>query len=646
MKIIKYVISFTLLLIFISNAHSDEGMWMPHQMMMLDLEKQGLEMDPSQLYQDDGTGLMSAVVHLGGGTGEFVSTEGLILTNHHVAFGALQRASDKEHDYIQKGYLAHTREKEIPAPGYIADVLLGYEEITDKIQEVEKTDMTYGERYQAVDKIQKEIIQEAEKQGPDIRCRIASMYSGNKYYLFTFKRIKDIRLVYAPPRDLGNFGGDIDNWMWPRHTCDFSFLRAYVSPENVGVDYSSDNVPYHPKSIITISLEGVAPDDFTFVMGYPGRTYRNYTVSELLADIGRMQESIKVRKELIQFFEKAGKGGKEIEIKYASKIKGLNNGLKNYQGKLEGFEKVNLVGKKKDWQNDIRQWIRQDSERQKQYGECVKKIDEFMQRYSAFNQKQHYLDQLTSSYYGPALLSQAYLIARTVTERQKPDMEREPFYQERNLDQLKQRLTLAERGYDLRVDRAFFKDQLKRYLDLSPELIPEALKDLIQMQSEPAIDEFVDNLYDNTQLADPEQRLEMINMNPEQLYEMNDPFINLARKVEEELNDMREKGKAWDKEHQELKKIFLQALLVKNQKQIAPDANSTIRFTCGTVKGYSPRDAVYYKPLTSLTGVMEKDTGEFPFRVPEKLKTLYEKKDFGKYVDTNLNDVPACFLNT
>lgn len=646
MKIIRKLVLVVLLFVLTAAVVADEGMWMPHQMTMLDLEKQGLLMDPSDLYKEDGTGLMSAIVHLGGGTGEFVSKDGLILTNHHVAFGALQRASDKEHDYIQNGYIAEIREKEIPAYGYIADVLLGYEEITEKIQAVEKSDMTYRERYDAVDKIQKEIIQKAEAEGPDLRCRIAGMYSGNKYYLFTFKRIKDIRLVYAPPKDLGNFGGDIDNWMWPRHTCDFSFLRAYVSKDNVGTDYSEDNVPYHPKSILKISLEGVAPDDFTFVMGYPGRTYRNYTVSELLSDIKRMEEGIKDRKELIQFFEEAGKDDKGVQIKYAGKIKGLNNGLKNYQGKLEGFEKINLLEKKKNWQNDIKKWIQQDGKRKKQYSGCVEKIDKFMEDYTAFNRRNQYINQLTSGYYGSTLLSQAHMIVRTVMERQKPDMERESFYQERNLNRLKQYIRLAERGYDLEVDRAFLKYRLKQFLDLSPELIPATLKKLIQKNSEQAIDDYVDNLYDNTCLADPEKRLTLIDYSPEQLKKMDDPFVDLAIDLEEELKDMREKGEVMGKERQVLKKVFLQALLDKNNGKMAPDANSTIRFTSGIVKGYSPRDAVYYTPLTSLTGVMEKETGEFPFHVPEKLKTLYKNKDFGQYVDENLNDVPACFLNT
>ncbi|HPB59257.1 MAG TPA: S46 family peptidase, partial [Candidatus Saccharicenans sp.] len=235
------------LVIWPLGALADEGMWMPHQMKMLNLEQLGLKMNPDDLYRLDGTGLMSAVVNLGGGTGEFVSREGLILTNHHVAFGAVQRAASKENDYITYGFLARNRSEEIPAQGYTADILLGYEEVTARVLARVKPKMTPAQKYEAIEKAVNQIIAEAEKQGPDIRASVASMYSGNQYFLFRFKRIKDIRIVYVPPLDLGNFGGEVDNWIWPRHTCDFSFLRAYVSREGVGVDYSPDNVPYQPK---------------------------------------------------------------------------------------------------------------------------------------------------------------------------------------------------------------------------------------------------------------------------------------------------------------------------------------------------------------------------------------------------------------
>ena len=346
MKSLKFVFFLAVLVGLSFFVLAEDGMWMPHQMTELNLKAFGLKMNPEDLYKKDGTGLMSAIVSLGGGTGEFVSSEGLILTNHHVAFGALQRASSEEKDFIENGFIAWSKTEEVPASGYIADVLLGYEDVTGKVSASIDRGMTLIQRYEALDRIKKELISEAEKSGKDIRATVATMYSSNQHYLFKYKRIKDIRLVYAPPQDLGNYGGDIDNWMWPRHTCDFSFLRAYVSKDNEGVDYSQDNVPYQPKSVLKISLEGFDEGDFSFVMGYPGRTYRNQTLPELELDIDFMKKRKELYQNIIAFLEKAGEQSRSVQIKYASKIKGLNNSLKNYQGKIEGMGKIDLIGKK------------------------------------------------------------------------------------------------------------------------------------------------------------------------------------------------------------------------------------------------------------------------------------------------------------
>ena len=625
---------------------ADEGMWLPHQMKNLNLKTLGLKMNPADLYRKDGTGLMSAVVHLGGGTGEFVSSEGLILTNHHVAFGALQRASTKEKDYIEKGFIAWTRKDEIPAKGYIADVLLGYEEVTEQVLVAVKPGMSYKQKYYALDKIKKELIAQAEKKGKDIRASVASIYNGNKYYLFRFKRIKDIRLVYAPPRDLGNFGGDIDNWMWPRHTCDFSFLRAYVSKDNVGVEYSPDNIPYRPKSMLKISLEGFKDKDFTFIMGYPGRTYRNYTLAEVEFDLEVMSGRMKNFKDIISFYEEAGKSSKEIQIKYASKIKGLNNSLKNYQGKLEGMRKISLLERKEAREKEFLKWVNSLSPRNSAYEKILSEIKDYMAKYSQFYWKNSLLSELVSSYFGSSLLAQGYLVYRIAEERQKPDLEREPGYQKRDWPYLKMSIKLAERGYDLETDKAFFKHQLKKLLKVPSDRIPMALKELMAKQSHQAIDSFVDNLYAKTTLADPKKRLEYIEFKPEELLKLNDPIINLASELEKEMKILREEAKVLAQERQDSKKIYLEALLKWKKGRLAPDANSTIRFTYGLVEGYSPRDAVYYLPQTTLKGVIEKDTGHFPFHVPEKMKELYKKRDFGPYVDKKLGDIPVCLLTT
>jgi len=645
MRLSRRILAFSLAFVFTLIIQADEGMWMPHQMKDLDLIKLGLAMNPDSLFKKDGTGLMSAVVNLGGGTGEFVSPDGLILTNHHVAFGAIQRASTKEKDYLENGFLARTQSEEIPAQGYTADVLLGYEEVTAKIVKNIGPGMTYLQIYYAIERAQKELVAEAEKEGPDIRATIATMYSGNQYYLFRFKRLKDVRLVLAPPQDLGNFGGEVDNWMWPRHTCDFSFLRAYVAKDGSGADHSPENVPYKPKSFLKISLDGVKEGDFTFVMGYPGRTFRNYTLSELEFDRETLRRRLGQFKDIIAFYEKAGQGNRDVEIRYASLVKGLYNSLKNMQGKLEGMDKFDLFGKKKAGEQVFRVWVDQDPIRHKLYGEVLEQVGSFMPRYADFTWRNNSLSGLTG-FSGSTILSQAYTIFRTAEERQKPDKDREPSFQERNLPYIKQSIQLAERGYDLPTDRAFFKHQLKKMLNLPEVQVPAAFKALLSKKSEGAIDEYVDGLYDKTILSSPDKRLELLSLNPAELVKLQDPMILLAADLDKEAKGLREEGKAFGQERAELKKVFEKALLEKNQGKFAPDANGTIRFTYGPVAGYSPRDAVRYFPVTTLQGVMEKSTGDPPFRVPDKLKALHQARDFGRYKDARLDDVACCFLNT
>ena len=624
-------------------VHADEGMWMPHQMKDLDLKAKGLWMDPAGLYRTDGTGLMSAVVNLGGGTGEFVSVDGLILTNHHVAFGAIQRASSKEKDYITNGFTARTREEEIPAQGYTADVLLGYEDVTAVVLGKLKQGLTPRQRYDALEKVTKDIVAKAEKGGKDLRCTVATMYSGNKSYLFTYKRIRDVRLVLAPPLDLGNFGGEVDNWMWPRHTCDFSFLRAYVAKDGTGAEYGPENVPYKPLSVLKISLEGFKPGDFTFVMGYPGRTSRNATLAEIKSEMASMTKRIKDMQDTIAFFENAGKSDKEVEIRYASRVKGTYNGLKNFQGKLEGMGKIDLVGKKAAQEKEFLAWVAADSARQKKYGNVLNEIAAYVARTDAFSAKNEALGGPAAS---STLLSQATTIIRAVQELQKPNKDREPQFQDRNMPYVRKNIQLAERGYDLATDRAFMKHNLRKMLALPADRVPAALRGVIQPGNEAGIDAYVDGLYAKTVLAGPEKRLELLALKPADLTAVGDPLIGLAAELEKEMKVVREEGKAVGQEKLDLRKVFEEALLERAQGRFAPDANGTIRFTYGPVEGYSPKDAVYYEPQTTLTGVIEKETGSSPFAVPEKIKKLRAEKDFGPYMDARLQDVPACFLNT
>jgi hypothetical protein len=640
----KYLATGILVLILVVIGTADEGMWMPHQMKDLNLRAMGLQMNPDDLYKKDGTGLMSAIVNLGGGTGEFVSAEGLVLTNHHVAYGAIQRASSKDKDYINNGFMAAARVDEIPAQGYQAGVLLGYEDVTAKVNAYFKPGMTERQRYDAYDKAQKELVGAGEKAGKDLRCTLAAMYSGNSYYLYTFKQIRDVRLVFAPPQDLGNFGGETDNWMWPRHTCDFSFLRAYVAPDGTAADYSPTNVPYKPKVWLKVSLDGFKEGDFTFVMGYPGRTYRNYALPELKADQENMTRRIKDIQDIIRFYEDAGKADKEVEIRYAAQVKGLYNGLKNMQGKLEGFLKYDLVAKKAAQEKGLLDWINADPARAKKFGGAPAALEAFQAKQKTFAARTELLNGVLG---GSTILSQAYNILRAVGELQKPDKDREQAFQERNLPRLKQGIQLAERGYVFATDKELLKWTLKRLKAAHPDEAkwPASLKGLVA-GGETDVAARVDGMYANTVLGDPAKRLELLGQKPVQLAAVGDPFLKLAAEMEKELKVLREEGKGMGREGADLKMAYEAAIIEMKMGTYPPDANGTIRFTYGPVMGYQPRDAVTYLPQTTVGGVVEKDTGIFPFKVPAKIKDLWKAKDFGPYMDARLKDVPACFLNT
>lgn len=646
MRLSKYSLLIVLILFFTWFGAADEGMWMPHQMKQLDLEYQGLKMDPGNLYKEDGTGIMNAVVRIGrGASGAFVSSKGLILTNHHVAFGAIQRASDKEHDYITNGFLAHKSAEEILARGTYVNVLLGYRDVTSIVLKQLKPRMTPEQRYKALEKIEKKLVAQTEKLGKDLYCMFKSMYSGNKYYLFTFKRLWDVRIVYAPPLAIGNYGGDVDNWMWPRHTCDFTFLRAYVSKDNEGIPYSPDNVPYQAKSFLKISLEGIREGDFTFIMGYPGRTRRNYTASEFQFEVEDMEQMVDIYKSKIDFFEKAGKNDRSIEIKYASVVEGLNNRLKNRVAKLEGFQKHLILEKKKKFEERLMQWVDQEPQRQKKYGNILTGIENFMQTNIDFYRKKERTDDLVSTRRGPALLSQAHLIYRTVEERQKPDLQREPGFQERDLQDIRMKIEVAERSYHLETDKAYLKFRMKQIKDQDKSTWPKVLIPVFE-KSPGEIDRYVDGLYASTILTGPKKRLQLIKLKLTDLIKRNDPLIKLAAELEKELKVLREKEKILYQQHQDLKMVYMAALLEMNQGRIAPDANSTIRFTYGPIRSYHPRDGVIFLAQTTLRGVIEKETGTFPFEIPGKLKKLYQDRDSNRYMDKNLNDIATCFINT
>jgi hypothetical protein len=642
------ILSVFLNILLLQFVKADDGMWMPHQIADLQLESSGLLISPDEIYKESSTGLMNAIINFAGGTGSFVSDEGLILTNHHVAFNALQRASDEKNDYLQNGFLAKTRKDELPAQGLYIDILFSYEDITGEMYDGFSDKMTDDEQYWFLEQKAKDIIAREEEEDPQIRVKVASVFGNRNYYLYRFKRLRDIRIVYAPPIDLGKFGGEIDNWIWPRHTADFTFFRAYISPDGKGTEYSPENVPYRPKSYLKISLQGFREGDFSFVMGYPGKTYRNDTYSEFLYSSDLMRFRMEKYQDLINFYEAATAGDRAMEIKYAGKIKSLHNTTKNYQGKLEGFEKENIYQKKKDAEQDIKDWIRGETKDplREESLRVFSNMQELIQKKKELQMKIYLLGDWVSYSAGPNLLYIAHYIYRTVHEKEKPDMERDAAYQERNVPFIINKIKMTDRSFDLHIDQQYFKFSLLRLIDMPSDQLPPSLKALKMSVTKENIQDDISEMYQESKLTDPEMRIELLDKRLAELEALNDPLISIARNIESDLKSLREEMQLLTYEQNELTQIYSEILIKKNNHRFAPDANGTIRLTFGTIEGYSPADGIYYLPQTSLGGTIAKNKGEYPFNVPAELIELHRQGDFGNYLDGNLRDVPACFLNT
>ena len=632
-------------------ALADEGMWMLHQLGELDqaqLAKTGLQLKPEELWSTKtNTGLASAVVSLGGCSASFVSPDGLVATNHHCAFGAIQINSTPEHDYVTDGFLAKTRTEELEAKGSRVYVFLGYDEVTGAMTAVLKSEMKPEERTKALEMKEKELIAACEADGT--RCRLATMYGGLKYYMFRQLELRDVRLVYAPPRAIGEYGGEVDNWMWPRHTGDFSFLRAYVGKDGKPADYSVDNVPYKPERFLKVAQGHLKDGDFTMILGYPGRTFR-YRIGASIADDTdyNYPARIALTKDVIDILEQETKRGKEVEIKLSGYLKGLYNGYKNNQGMLEGLRKADLAGRKRAMEAELSAWIAADPARVKQFGDVMPKMESLLAEQRAARERNLALGQIGGGR-GGGLLGSALGIERWATERAKPDIEREPGFQDRDARQRRQGLERMQRTLDVQADRAVLRYGLKRAAALpAGQRIPavDAALAATGAAGDAAVDELLEKLYGGTRLADQATRLAMMDMTREQLLGTGDAMVVFAAELRKDLKVNEEKAERYEGEMVTLAPRLIEAIAAWKKAPLYPDANGTLRFTYATVKGYAPRDGVVYTPFTTLSGVVAKHTGEEPFDVPQRLRDAAKLGGFGRYVDPVLGDVPACFLST
>lgn len=639
----RRVLLWLMMIVLTSTLRADEGMYPLTELQSLDLRAKGLQLSARDLYNPDGTCLIDAIVNIGGCTGSLVSPDGLILTNHHCAFRAVQAASTPEHDYVTHGYLASTRSEELRARGNSVRIIESYRDVSAEVLAAVHDTMSPGSRSRALTARMKEIVAETEKNYPDRRAEVAEMFAGRNYVLFIYTYLRDVRLVYVPPRGIGEFGGEEDNWMWPRHTGDFAFLRAYVGPDGKPAEYSKSNVPYHPKRFLRIQPAGVNEEDPVFIMGYPGRTYRHRT-SHFLAyeQESRLPAIADLYEWEIATILAMGADNRGVALKYDARVKSLANTAKNYRGKLQGLGRLGLVEKKREEERLMQAFILSTPDLKARYRTMLQDIGEVYESMQLNARGEVLLDNLRTS---SALLATALVALEGNRELRKPDLQRENAYMERNLDRTKDGVRTNFRDLYDPIDRVLFSGVLQRLIAL-PDVDRSPLFDTLALEMKAAggIDAWLEDMYTRATIRTAEKVLALMEQ-PEVIAPSNsDPFLAFAARLEPVYQSLRLSRQEREGRLNRLHADLVEVKQAFTHGSFVPDANSTMRLTFGRVRGYSPADATMYRPFTTLRGVVEKATGTAPFNPPQRLFELYRARRYGRYVHPALGIVPVALL--
>ncbi|QYJ01403.1 S46 family peptidase [Thalassovita mediterranea] len=629
-------------------ASAKEGMWTPDQLPQIadDLRKTGLELDPASL--TDLTAFpMGAVISLGGCTASFVSPTGLVVTNHHCARGSIQYNSTEEENFLETGFLADSLEDErAAAPGTRVYVTVNVEDVTERVRGNIEQGMSGEEIFAVVDNAEKAIVAECEAQAGH-RCQVSSFYGGLEYKLIDRLEIRDVRLVYGPGDSIGKYGGDIDNWMWPRHTGDFAFYRAYVGPDGLPADYAEENVPFEPEHFLKVSAGGLNDGDFVMAAGYPGSTQRYTRLTEVEQTFNwQYPEFQALLADWIAAIEDAAPAGSDARIKYESRLAGLNNYMKNLGGQIEGARRVDLVGRRAEREEALNAWIAEQTG-DTDYAETLAALDALSAESAEVSRENWGYSNANRS----QLLSAAKRLYRLSLERQKPNEERESGYQERDMTFFRQGLQALDRRFDPAVEKAEWMLFLKDYMTASDTVRVAAFDEALGLPEnwdEDAVSDILDTYYAETELDETEFRLSLMEQEPGFFEDSNDPFIELAVALYETDREMEAAAKDRAGRMASLRPDYMQAIIDWQASEgfaAYPDANSTLRVTYGTVLGGSPKDGLVYTPFTTLEGITEKDTGEEPFNSPQRQLDLIEAGDYGQYALDTLGSVPVNFLS-
>ncbi|MCF8236085.1 MAG: S46 family peptidase [Bacteroidales bacterium] len=619
----------------------DEGMWLPmfvERLNYVDMQEMGLQLTPEELYSINNSSLKDAIVGLSGGgiggffcTGEIVSDKGLMFTNHHCGYNSINELSTPEHNYLKDGFWAYSLEEELPVKGLSASFLIKMDNVTDSIVPFLSDTMSESARSAKVSEISTR-LENAATEGGKYNVTVKSFFGGNEYYRFVYETYNDVRFVGAPPSDIGKFGGDTDNWMWPRHTGDFSIFRVYMGPEGETAGYSEDNVPYKPKHHLPITLEGVEKGDFAMIWGYPGGTDRyitsygidyNYnTFNPAIIDIFGTQ---------LEVWRKHMDSDPKIDLEYASSYASAANTWKYMIGMNRGIKNLNVYQRKKDLEEKFMNWVGKKESRKEKYGKALDYIEEGYEK----------LDEVTEPFLYSALAgmnaskamsyAQQYGALYGLMEDKEERKNNKAAIQE-TANQLMEGAEEHYNNYFFETDIDQFRAMIKLYLaNVQQGFWPEYLKEIVA-EYKGNIDEMVNEIYEESIFTSYERTMDFLKK-PKFSGLEDDPILQLFFGFRNTLMENNGKYNKYQQQINRGDRLFVDALRKMHpDRDYYPDANSTMRLTYGTVLDYYPKDAVHYKFYTTLEGVMEKeDPTDDEFQVPEKLKELYNKKDYGPY---------------
>ncbi len=622
-------------------AAADEGMWLLPLLQKLNanaMQKDGLALSVEDIYSINNSSLKDAIVIFGGGcTGEIISPDGLLLTNHHCGYGAIQQHSTVEHDYLKDGFWAMTREQEIPTPGLSVQFLDRIEDVSDKILPELATITDEKARAEKANEIGKALVKDLNNPAGGSRATVYSMFNGNAYYLFVYKVYNDVRMVGAPPSSIGKFGADTDNWMWPRHTGDFSMFRVYTDKDGNPAKYAAENIPMKAKKYLNVSIAGINEGDYAMIMGYPGRTERYMTSWEvdqrMNIDNAIRIEVRGIRQEVLLNDMLADP---KVKIQYASKYAGSSNYWKNSIGMNRGLKKLNVIAKKQDIEKRFEAFAAQSNNAE--YQSTLKDIQSAVETRAK--------DRVTLMYYSEALRvielsgmaarAEAYLKALQAKEEKAIETEK---------SKLLKAADAFYKDYSVTTDAKVAKAMLKEFTAKVEKTEWPAVLTAADKSYKGNFNKYIDEVFAKSSFVSFD-KLKAFTDKPDAKKLEKDPAYQIAASLKESMTALNARTEPYDYQLAKGRRIFLAGLMeMDTNKVFYPDANFSTRLTYGNVLSYSPSDGVLYKYYTTMRGIMEKeDPNNWEFVVPAKLKELYENKDFGDYAMAD-GEMPVCFLS-